>query len=54
LVINVSGKVPAVGERLNFRGLEVDVLEADERRIARLRVCKAEEEENASEISATS
>jgi putative hemolysin len=53
LVINVSGKVPAVGERLSFRGLEVDVLEADERRIARLRVSKAEEE-NASELSSAS
>jgi len=53
LVINESGKVPCVGERLTFRGLEVDVLEADERRIARLRVTKAEEE-NGSEISSAS
>ena len=41
LVINESGKVPAVGEVLTFRGLEVEVLEADERRIIRLRVRKA-------------
>jgi magnesium and cobalt exporter, CNNM family len=38
LVINESGKVPAGGEVLNIRGLEVEVLEADERRINRLRV----------------
>ena len=38
LVINEQGKVPNVGERLEIRGLEVEVLEADERRISRLRV----------------
>jgi putative hemolysin len=41
LVINESGKVPPPGERLTFRGLEVEVLEADERRIGRLRVKRA-------------
>ena len=41
LVINERGKVPDVGERLNIRGLGVEVLDADERRINRLRV-KAE------------
>jgi putative hemolysin len=44
LVINESGKVPEVGELLTIRGLEVEVLEADERRILRLRVKKAQEE----------
>ena len=38
LVINESGKVPAVGEHLTIRGLEVEVLQADERRITRLRI----------------
>ena len=38
LVINASGKVPQKGERLTFRGLEVEVLEADDRRIGRLLV----------------
>ncbi len=38
LVINESGKVPSVGEVLNIRGLEVEILEADERRINRLRI----------------
>ena len=42
LVINESGKVPQTGEHLTFRGLEVEVLEADERRIGRLRVKRAE------------
>ena len=45
LVINESGKVPAVGERLTIRGLDVQVLEADERRILRVRVRKAQQEE---------
>jgi len=41
LVINESGKVPQPGEQLVFRGLKLEVLEADERRISRLRVKKA-------------
>src|SRR5919106_958425 len=49
LVINESGTVPAVGEVLTIRGLEVEVLEADERRINRLRIRKAQQE-NASEV----
>jgi CBS domain containing-hemolysin-like protein len=43
LVINESGRVPVPGERLTFRGLDVEVLEADERRIGRLRLRRAEE-----------
>src|SRR5689334_19467791 len=43
LVINESGRVPAASEILPIRGLEVEVLEADERRILRLRVRKAQE-----------
>jgi len=42
LVTSESGKVPIPGEQLTFRGLEVEVLEADERRIGRLRVRKSE------------
>jgi len=41
LVISESGKVPQTGERLSFRGLELEVLESDERRIGRLRVKRA-------------
>src|SRR5262245_45822862 len=41
LVINESGKVPQPGSHLSFRGLDVTVLEADERRIGRLLVKRA-------------
>jgi CBS domain containing-hemolysin-like protein len=51
LVINEYGKVPAAGERLNVRGLEVEVLDGDERRISRLRIKKAQPQ-NASEVGA--
>ena len=44
LVINESGKVPRSGEHLTLRGLEVEVLEADERRIGRLRLKRATRE----------
>jgi putative hemolysin len=43
LVISESGYVPRVGERLSLRGLDVEVLEADDRRINRLRLRRAEE-----------
>jgi magnesium and cobalt transporter len=43
LVINEAGKLPRAGEHLTFRGLDVEVLEADERRIGRLRVKRSEE-----------
>jgi putative hemolysin len=46
LVISEAGKVPLPGDHLSFRGLEVDVLEADERRIGRLRVQRSEERAN--------
>src|ERR1041385_4121574 len=58
LVINEQGKVPDVGECLNIRGLEVEVLDADERRINRLRVkaepkvTTEETDENQKQISA--
>lgn len=43
LVISESGYVPRAGERLTFRGLDVEVLEADDRRINRVRLRRAEE-----------
>jgi putative hemolysin len=43
LVINESGKVPRPGDHLVFRGLDVQVLEADERRIGRLLLKRAED-----------
>jgi putative hemolysin len=44
LVINESGRVPAPGTRFNLRGLDVEVLEADERRIGRLRLRRTQAE----------
>ncbi len=44
LVISESGYVPRAGEQLTFRNLNVEVLEADNRRIARLRLRRAPEE----------
>ncbi len=38
LVINQLGHLPVVGELLEFRGLKFEVLEADERRVSRLRI----------------
>jgi putative hemolysin len=42
LVIAQKGSVPRPGEHLSFRGLEVDILDADEKRICRLRLRLAE------------
>ena len=52
LVINESGKVPRTGEHLTFRGLDVEVLEADERRIGKLLV-KRVAAENGNQLSQT-
>jgi CBS domain containing-hemolysin-like protein len=43
LVIAQKGSLPVAGEHLSLRGLEVDVLEADKKRISRLRITKAKE-----------
>jgi CBS domain containing-hemolysin-like protein len=51
LVINESGTVPQPGTRLNFRGLDVEVLEADERRINRLRLRRTQEDNEAAAAS---
>jgi CBS domain containing-hemolysin-like protein len=51
LVINESGTVPPPGTRLNFRGLDVEVLEADERRINRLRLRRTQKENEAAAAS---
>jgi CBS domain containing-hemolysin-like protein len=52
LVILEKGTVPNAGERLDIRGLEVEVVEADERRISRLRV-RAKPEEATDETDET-
>ena len=51
LVISESGTVPQTGARLNFRGLDVEVLEADERRINRLRLRRTREDGEAAAAS---
>ena len=38
MVFNHFGHVPEVGDRLDVRGLQIEVLEADERRIHRVRI----------------
>jgi putative hemolysin len=43
LVIAEKGSVPRRGECMSFRGIEVEVLEADEKRISRLRLRRAEQ-----------
>ena len=43
LVMAEKGSVPRAGEQLAFRGLEVEVLDADEKRIVRLRLKQAPE-----------
>src|SRR6266508_1182971 len=40
LVINELGHLPAVGEEITFRGLRFKVVEADERRVSRVRIQK--------------
>jgi magnesium and cobalt transporter len=47
LVIGEKGYVPHVGERITFRGLDVEVVEADDRRIGRLRLKLAENQAQA-------
>ena len=40
LVINQLSHLPKVGESIDFKGLKFDVLEADERRVSRVRIEK--------------
>ena len=42
LVIAQKGSVPRLGERLSFRGLDVEVIAVDEKRIGRLRIKRDE------------
>src|SRR5256886_5428142 len=43
LVIAQKGSVPRPGDHLSFRGLEVDILDADEKRICRLKLRRTAE-----------
>lgn len=46
LVVTEAGYVPKIGEKLELRGLSLEILEADEKRITLLRLRKSEEKEN--------
>jgi Hemolysins and related proteins containing CBS domains len=46
LVTSEAGYVPKMGERLNVRGLEVEILKADDKKIGLLRLRKASSENN--------
>jgi CBS domain containing-hemolysin-like protein len=48
-VLTRVGRVPAVGERFEFDGLTVEVLEAERRRIHKVRFRRAEASEAARE-----
>jgi CBS domain containing-hemolysin-like protein len=52
LVINELGHLPSVGEVITFRGLRFEVVEADERRVSRVRIQKPAEEEEGEAIEA--
>ncbi|HEV3138960.1 MAG TPA: hemolysin family protein [Vicinamibacterales bacterium] len=41
------GRVPAVGERFEINGLHIDILDAERRRINRVRICKQDADEPA-------
>jgi len=54
LVINELGHVPSIGEKLDFKGLRFEVVEADNKRVNRIRLNRIEEppaEEAASDTS---
>jgi len=44
LVINQLGHLPAIGETLDFQGLHFEVIEADERRVSRVKIHRLPEE----------
>ena len=49
LVTSEAGYIPKVGEKLRFRGIDVEILKADEKRIALLRIRKIEDATNETE-----
>ena len=38
LIINELGHVPAIGERLEFKGIQFEVIDADNQRVNRVRL----------------
>jgi CBS domain containing-hemolysin-like protein len=53
LVINQLGHLPLVGETVDFRGLHFEVMEADERRVSRVKIAKIIEPSNVAEAVAS-
>ena len=49
LVTSETGYIPKTGEKLSFRGIDVEILRADEKRINLLRIRKTENETNETE-----
>jgi putative hemolysin len=43
LIISELGHVPAAGEKLEFKGLQFEVVEADNKRVTRVRLRKVDE-----------
>lgn len=54
LIINELGHVPAVGEKLDFKGLRFEVVDADSKRVNRVRLSRIEEVPVEAESLATS
>jgi CBS domain containing-hemolysin-like protein len=50
LVFSVLGRIPLVGETVHYQNLDIEILEADKRRIHRLRIRTIPEKENAEEV----
>ena len=51
LIINQLGHLPLVGESIDFQGLHFEVTEADERRVARVKIAKIAEPSIVAEAS---
>ena len=49
LIFSILGRIPIVGEVVQYKKLNLEVIEADKRRIHRVRVKELPKEQNASE-----
>jgi CBS domain containing-hemolysin-like protein len=54
LIINELGHVPAIGEKLDFKGLRFEVVDADSKRVNRVRLSTIDEVPDEAETIATS
>jgi CBS domain containing-hemolysin-like protein len=51
LIFSILGRIPMTGEVVKYKNLNLEILEADKRRIYRVRIRELPREENAREIS---